>query len=62
MMEQLSLLEAPRKRWLPIRRGEHGYSAGDFRCSECGKPNPCWRLTDYCPNCGARMRKEQNDE
>ena len=43
--------------WNTIERGEHGYSAGDFRCSACGKPNPCWRLSDFCPNCGAYMGK-----
>ena len=43
--------------WQTIERGEHGYSAGDFRCSICGEPNPCYRLTAYCPNCGAKMEK-----
>lgn len=42
--------------WEPITRGEKGYSAGDFRCSFCGKPNKCYTLTDFCPNCGADMR------
>ena len=42
--------------WQAIKRGEKGYSAGDFRCSVCGKANPCYRLTDFCPNCGADMR------
>lgn len=44
-------------KWIPISRGERGYSAGDFRCSACGKENPCWKLTRYCGNCGARMEK-----
>ena len=43
--------------WIPMKRGEPGYSAGDFRCSKCGKPNRCYILTDYCPNCGERMKR-----
>lgn len=45
--------------WEPIRRGEPGYSAGDFRCTNCGKPNKCFSLTDYCPNCGRRTLKKK---
>ena len=45
-------------KWLIINKGERGYSAGDFRCSECGKPNPCWSLTEYCPNCGEHMEED----
>lgn len=41
--------------WIPIHKGEQGYSAGDFRCSSCLRPNPCYRLTRFCPNCGAEM-------
>ena len=51
----LDATEVKRGRWEPIVRGENGYSAGDFRCSECGKPNKCYSLTMYCPNCGAKM-------
>lgn len=42
--------------WMTIERGENGYSAGDFRCSVCGKPCPCYHSTKFCPNCGADMR------
>ena len=41
--------------WIPIKRGEVGYSAGDFRCTNCGKPNRCFSTTPYCANCGAKM-------
>lgn len=44
-----------RSKWVPIYKGEAGYSAGDFRCALCGKPNKCYSLTPYCPNCGASM-------
>ena len=43
-------------KWVALKRGDQGYSAGDFKCSKCGKPNKCYSLTDYCPNCGERMR------
>lgn len=45
--------------WIPIERGEKGYSAGDFRCSVCGSPNKCYCLTPYCCSCGARMEVEE---
>lgn len=45
-------------KWQPIVRGEKGYSAGDFRCSVCGEPNHCYKLTNFCQNCGADMRGE----
>lgn len=44
--------------WIPIRRGERGYSAGDFCCSACGKPCPCWKLTRFCPECGHKMAEK----
>lgn len=41
-----------------------GYVDPDWRCSECGKRaniNECFMydLTDFCPNCGARMEGEE---
>lgn len=42
--------------YIKIQKGERGYSSGDFRCSVCGRANPCFHMvTDYCPRCGARM-------
>ena len=57
---RLPLAQTKRKmgKWIPIVKGEHGYSAGDFRCSICEQPNHCYHLTNYCPNCGADMRGE----
>lgn len=39
-------------KWVPIHKGDTGYSVSDFVCSECGKPCPCYHLTPFCPNCG----------
>ena len=54
-VEGVPSVERKKGKWITIKKGERGYSAGDFRCSECGKPNTCYHLTAYCPNCGARM-------
>lgn len=52
----------PPAHWIPIRRGERGYSAGGFRCSQCGTPDRGWGKTNYCPQCGAWMHGgKQND-
>ena len=48
--------EPKRGEWIPIRKGERGYSAGDFRCSVCHQPNKCYIVTNYCSHCGALMR------
>ena len=52
---------AGRKRgiWMPIEQGDKGYSAGDFICSCCGKPNKCYSVTDYCCSCGAKMERKR---
>lgn len=55
-------VERKRGRWIPIVKGERGYSAGDFRCSVCGDPCKCYHLTNFCQNCGAEMRGKANDE
>lgn len=47
--------------WIPLNPGDYGYSAGDFICSCCGKPNHCYKVTDYCCSCGARMKEEKNE-
>lgn len=60
MNEQITMLKRE-PHWIPIERGDKGYSAGDFIYSECEKPCPCYHLTKYCPNCGARMER-RNDE
>ena len=39
-------------RWGVVETSVNGY-----RCSECGEFDPC--KDNYCPNCGARMRGEE---
>lgn len=34
----------------------------DFYCSACKRYPPLMRQSDFCPNCGADMRKEDNSE
>ena len=52
------ILEHKRGIWMPIEQGDKGYSAGDFICSCCGKPNKCYSVTDYCCSCGAEMEHD----
>lgn len=48
--------------WYALEKGNKGYSAGDFKCSICGEPNHTWiPKPNYCPNCGAEMRGEDDE-
>ena len=43
-----------------------GFVDPDWRCSECGKQATVnewmlYYLSDFCPNCGADMRDEDNE-
>ena len=55
---------------VPVRRGRWIHDGFDFphgndwiHCSECGKRgiNVPADLTNYCPNCGAHMEGEQDE-
>lgn len=52
----------PPAHWIPIRRGERGYSAGGFRCSQCGTPDYGRGRTNYCSQCGAWMHGGKQNE
>lgn len=42
--------------WIPLKRGDRGFSAGDWKCSNCGKPNATWKIKPpFCSQCGAKM-------
>jgi len=56
MIADAPTIEPKHGEWIPIRKGERGYSAGDFRCSVCHQPNKCYIVTNYCSHCGALMR------
>lgn len=57
---EVEALKRKRGIWMPIEQGDNGYSAGDFICSCCGKPNKCYSVTDYCCSCGADMRGDND--
>ena len=59
--KEVEFVKQKMAKWLPIKRGERGCSAGDFVCSACRKPNRCYSLTDYCSNCGAAMKEERDE-
>lgn len=47
-------------RWVPVTNGRGGHE-----CDKCHEYAPSWttgeeHLTNYCPNCGADMRGEQD--
>lgn len=44
-------------KWIPVTNGRGGHE-----CDQCHEYAPSWqtgeeRLTNYCPNCGARMEE-----
>lgn len=56
---QMPTIEPKKGKWIPITKGERGYSAGDFRCSVCHQPNKCYIVTNYCSHCGALMKEDK---
>lgn len=58
IIEALPSVQLERKKgfWYTLKKGDKGYSAGDFKCSVCGEPNPTQiPRPKFCPNCGADM-------
>lgn len=60
----MELPSAERKRgeWIPVTNGR-----GGFECSECHSYAPAYQsgddnLSNYCPNCGARMGERGEDD
>ena len=48
-------------KWIPVTNGRGGHE-----CDKCHNYAPAWqtgeeRLTNFCPNCGADMRGEQDE-
>ena len=50
----------------PVRHGHWIDDAGALRCSECGVSfpdlHPLYENAAYCPNCGARMDGDEDDD
>ena len=67
--EKLLLLPSAHRtepgRWeIKTDTDEYGLKRPKLVCSKCGKEPAAWDLTElfeFCPNCGARMRGEQDD-
>ena len=56
-----AILDIPSADVAPVRHGhwiECNYGL-TFECSECKYPTE-YNLTDYCPNCGAKMDGDKN--
>ena len=58
----MSLEPRPRGRWIPNvdRWGDIITTVDGYTCSECGSFNT--DKDNFCPNCGADMREEEQDE
>lgn len=59
MIEQIKAIpsaDRPRGEW--IDRGMRVPSSWVKKCSLCGYETDTWRWCNFCPNCGADMRKE----
>ena len=57
----LAVMSIPAAKVVPVRHGhwiECNYGL-TFECSECKYPTE-YSLTDYCPNCGAKMDGDKN--
>ena len=57
----LAVMSIPAAEVAPVRHGhwiECNYGL-TFECSECKYPTE-YNLTDYCPNCGAKMDGDKN--
>lgn len=54
--------ERPTGKWIDNQDD----TGGRINCSVCGKMLPCtdeyWYETDYCPNCGADMREDTEED
>ena len=46
-------------RWDYCEEAVFGNPYGSYKCSVCGNIEP--HKTNYCPNCGARMKSEENE-
>ena len=46
----------------PVRRGRWIFDYGNYYCSECNEISDTGYETNYCPNCGAKMDEEKEDE
>jgi len=46
--------------WITLR-DDFPQDVGEYRCSCCGMERPIIHPLNYCPNCGADMREENDD-
>ena len=49
------MVEVVHGRWVAMDDGVLIGKGTHFECSECRTWESCWRLSKYCPNCGAKM-------
>lgn len=51
--------DRPQGKWIYIDEPMIGNPYGRYKCSECNLEEPF--TSDFCPNCGSKMRGEHDD-
>lgn len=57
--EQPTIEERKRGRWISLDDFRGRYNEFGYKCSECGEQSDYEE--NYCPNCGAEMRKGEEE-
>ena len=60
-LNELPAIQQKKGRWIPVTNGRGGHE-----CDQCHEYAPSYQsgeehLSDFCPNCGADMRGEQDE-
>lgn len=60
VLEELPTIEPKHGKWIEM---QDDVFASTYKCSKCGcwplTEYDRWALTDYCPNCGAKMERSE---
>ena len=56
----IEALERKRGKWIPIKDDEHWYVLR-WECSCCGFRTTSDKMANYCEDCGADMRGEEDE-
>ena len=57
-IEAIPSADKPQGEWIFV---EEFMGINRYKCSVCEREELCTRLSNYCPNCGAKMKGEDDD-
>ena len=61
-IKSISFPDREKGEWIEVIDHESEISkTWHYECSVCSKPNPCMEKPNFCPNCGADMKKGENE-